>query len=86
MWAIFEVFIEFVTISLLFIFWFSDRQARGILAPQLGTKPTPPALEGEVLTTGPSGKFLDLLLLSHALQMLYTASEDWSTTEEGWGF
>ena len=30
----------------------------GILAPQPGIEPTPPALEGEVLTTGPGGKSL----------------------------
>ena len=31
-------------------------QACGILAPQLGIKPAPPALEGKVLTTGLPGK------------------------------
>ena len=30
----------------------------GILAPQPGIKPTPPALEGGVLTPGPPGKSL----------------------------
>ena len=45
--------IEFVTILLLFyVFWFFGHEACGILAPQPGIKPTPPALEGEVLTTG----------------------------------
>ena len=38
------------------MFWFSGREARGILAPQPGIEPAPPALEGEVLTTGPPGK------------------------------
>ena len=55
-WTILKVFIEFVTMLLLFyvlVFW---RQACGILAPQPGIKPAPPALEGEVLTTGPPGK------------------------------
>ena len=28
----------------------------GILAPQAGSEPSPPALQGEVLTTGPPGK------------------------------
>ena len=37
-------------------------QACGILAPQLGIKPAPPALEGKVLTTGPAGKSLTSLL------------------------
>ena len=35
---------------------FFDSQAYGVLAPQPGIKPSPPALEGEVLTTGPPGK------------------------------
>ena len=55
MWTIFKVFIEFVTMLLLFyvlVFW---PEACGILAPQPGTEPAPPALEGEVLTTGPPG-------------------------------
>ena len=32
----------------------------GILGPQQRFETTPPALEGEVLTTGPSGRYLDL--------------------------
>ena len=39
-----------------FMFWFFGHKACGILAPQPGIKPTPPALEGKVLTTGPPGK------------------------------
>ena len=38
------------------MFWCFGHEACGILAPQPGIEPTPPALEGEVLTTGPSGK------------------------------
>ena len=57
MWTTFKVFIEFVTILLLFYgFWFLGPKAYGILAPQPGIKPTPPALEGKVLTTGLPGK------------------------------
>ena len=41
-----------------FMFWFFGHKACGILAPQPGIKPTPPALEGKVLTTGPPGKSL----------------------------
>ena len=53
MWTIFwEVFIQFVIMSLLF--WFFGREAREILAVLIG--PAPPVLEGEVLTTGPPGK------------------------------
>ena len=49
----FKVFIEFVTILLLFyVFW---PEAHGLLAPQSGIKPAPAALEGEVPTTGPPG-------------------------------
>ena len=46
-----------------FMFWFFGREACGILAPRLGIKPAPPALEGEVLTTGPPGKSPAHLLL-----------------------
>ena len=34
------------------MFWFFGHEACGILAPQPGFDPAPPALEGEVLTTG----------------------------------
>ena len=55
----FEVFIEFVTVLLHFMFWCFGRQACGILAPRPGIKPTPPAVEGEVLTNGLPGKSHD---------------------------
>ena len=42
--------------------WFFGRQACGILASQPGIEPTPHELEGEVLTTGPPGKSLWVLL------------------------
>ena len=45
------------------MFWFFGPEACGILAPWPGIEPAPPALEGEVLTTGPPGKSLDLLIL-----------------------
>ena len=35
------------------MFWCFGHKACGILAPQPGIEPTPPALEGEVPTTGP---------------------------------
>ena len=38
-------------------FVFFGHEARGILVPQPGIEPAPPALEGEVLTTGPPRKF-----------------------------
>ena len=37
---------------------FFGGEACGIPAPRPGAKPTPPALEGEVSPTGPTGKFL----------------------------
>ena len=57
MWPIFKVFIEFVTILLVSCFVFFDHQACGLLAARPGTKSTPSALEGELFTTGPPGKF-----------------------------
>ena len=44
------------------MFWFVGTDVCGILASRPGVKPMPPALEGEVLTTGPLGKFWDLTL------------------------
>ena len=49
MWTIFKVFIEFVTILLLFyvlVFWSQNMRD---LAPQPGIKPEPPTLESKVL-------------------------------------
>ena len=40
------------------MFWVFVQEASGILAPRPGIEPTPPALEGKVLTTWPPGKFL----------------------------
>ena len=62
-WTIFKVFIEFVTVLLLFslMFWFFGHEACGILVPPPGIKPAPPALE-EVLTTGPQGSPYGLFL------------------------
>ena len=36
-----------------FMFWVFDHEACGILAPRPGTEPISPALESEVLITGP---------------------------------
>ena len=44
--------------------WFFGREACGILAPRPGIEPTPPALEGKVLTAGPPGKSPPAVLLS----------------------
>ena len=63
MWTIFKVFIEFVTILLLFhvlVFW---PQSIWNFSTQPGIKPAPPALEGELLTTGLPGKFQTRVLI-----------------------
>ena len=55
-----------------FMFWLYGQEARGILSPpQPGVKPTSPALEGKILTTGPPGKSLQQNLLSRILQNVY---------------
>ena len=41
------------------MFWFFDCEACEILAPWLGIEPAPPAMEAEILTTGPPGKSQD---------------------------
>ena len=38
------------------MFWIFGCEACGILTPQTEIEPTPPALKGEVLTIGQSGK------------------------------
>ena len=53
------------------MFWFFGREACGILAPQPGVEPTPPALEGEVLTTGPPGKSPHWLLTKIKLPLTH---------------
>ena len=55
MWIILKGFIEYVTILLSFYVWFLAMRHVCILAPQPGIKLSPPALEGEVLNTGPPG-------------------------------
>ena len=37
------------------MFWYFGHEACGILAPQPGIEPAPPALEGKVLTTDRQG-------------------------------
>ena len=58
-WTIFKVFTESDTISLLFYALVFPCRAYRILAPRSGIQPAPPALEGEIPSTGPPGKFLD---------------------------
>ena len=48
MWTIFKVFIEFVTVLLLFSVFSLAPKAGGTLVRQPGVEPSPPALEGKV--------------------------------------
>ena len=58
--TIFKVFVEFVTILLLFfMFWFFGLEACGILAPWPRIQPTTPVLEVELLISRLPGKSLD---------------------------
>ena len=54
MWTRFKVFIEFITVFLLFygLVFFGCEEARGILVPQPGIEPTPHVLQNLVSTTG----------------------------------
>ena len=45
-----------LSFMLSFCFSFFGREACGIRVPRPGMEPAPPALEGEVLTTGSPGK------------------------------
>ena len=60
-----------------FMFWFFGHEACGILAPQTGIKPAPAALEGEVLTTGPPKKSLELHFLANELTCKVVGSLSW---------
>ena len=55
------ILLLFYVFGLFFVFFF---EACGILAIPLGIEPTPPALEGEVLTTGLPEKSLIQEVLS----------------------
>ena len=66
MWTIFKVFIEFATILLLFsMFQFLARGMWGLSSLTRDQTRTP-ALEGEVLTSGQSGKSQSSLLFQTA--------------------
>ena len=59
----FKSLLNFLQYCFCFMFWFFGREACGTLVPWPGIKPAPPALEGEVLTTGLPGKSQHLLFL-----------------------
>ena len=54
------------------MFWFLGHEACVILAPWPGIKPAPPALEGEVLTTGPPEKSQQLFIEYLPCALFYT--------------
>ena len=63
--TIFKVFIEFVTILLLFyiyIYFFFGHETCEILTPQPRVEDAPPILKGKILTTGLPGKSLPFVL------------------------
>ena len=68
--SLFEDFIVFAVTLLLFydfVLFFLEgvgQEVCGVLAARPGIKPTIPALEGQVLTTGPPGKFPFALFLT----------------------
>ena len=50
--------LNFLQYCFCFVLWFFGPKACGVLAPWPGIELAPPALEGEVLTTGMPGKSL----------------------------
>ena len=46
------------------MFWFFGHKPCGILAPQPGIEPSPPALEGDVLPPGPPGESLEYVIIT----------------------
>ena len=50
--TIFKAVLNLLQYCFYFIFWFFGHEACAILAPWLWIKPSPPELEGKVLTTG----------------------------------
>ena len=61
MWTLFKLLTEHVTILLLFY----DLGGGVAAKRQPGIKSTPPALEGEILITGPPGKSLSLFFFNY---------------------
>ena len=53
------------------MFWLFDHKASGILALLPGIEPSPPALEGKVLTTGPP--------VSNVLFFIFPVLTGWGT-------
>ena len=54
------------------MFWFYGLELYGILSPLPGIESTLPALEGEVLTTGPPGKSLPFYFIQALTRLRFT--------------
>ena len=66
MWTTFKVFVEFVTVLILFyVLVFLAMRHLGSWLPE----PAPSALEGKVLTTGSPGRSKDLLFLTLSMPL-----------------
>ena len=68
---------------MLFVFVFFCHEEWGILAPQPEIEPTPPALEGKILTSGPPGKSPLQFLIVHAFGVM---SKNSSCVHKSWNF
>ena len=64
------------------MFWYSGYEACKILAPQPGIEPTSPALEAEVLHTGPPGKSQVVISVFLKASII---PEQVSTLDHQWG-
>ena len=83
-YGLFLVFIESVTILLLFYVWFFGFWACGILAPLPGIEPTSLSLGGEVLTnelpgTSPNSLFLKEFNVVQSLSHVWLFATPWTT-------
>ena len=71
---------------LLFDVWFFGYEACWILAPWQGIEPRLPALEGEVLTTGPPGKTFEVpfltVLLTEIKKIYMICAQCWQMSRE----
>ena len=78
MWTIFfKSLLDLLQCCFCFMFWCFGCEVRGILAPQPGIQPAPPALEGKVVTTGLPGKSLAVVIPVENRQPIYMQSDSW---------
>ena len=69
-----KIFIEFLAVLFLFYIFTFICNSHGILVPRLGIKSAPPALEDEILTTGPPGKSPNKSCLNDMLRCFQSLS------------